>query len=283
MIRNLEKTLSMRTFILSVLFIATLTLAQSAQAESGSGSEGSLPKIEDRREDRNLPNSIQERRDLNKDIRNKLIEDRRDDLKDERNAAFKDIRDTRKDAIQQLRLDMPTSSPERRAAIKDIRMEERQEKKELKQTYKKEEFEARRNGLITSLTRVINQLKNAATKIDTRITEAKNAGKNTGNASSLLDSAEAKITTAEQALAAVVAYKPSTSSATSTEITAGTARSLGEAAIKAVREAHAALKEAAKELVNSIKGESLDDDDNDSDNSDDSSDDNSSTETTTNS
>jgi hypothetical protein len=204
-----------------------------------------------------LRSNIQERRELNKDIRNKILEDRKladEQAKDARKGALESIKLERKAGIAEIRRDIPTSSRERGEAIKEIREKEKAARQEVRSTYKKEEFAARKTALVARLNLVLGQLTTAYTKISTRVDEAEKAGKDVGNVPVLLDEAADKIDAAKVAVTELTNYTPSSSeTASTTEIIPGKAREVGEAAITAVKEAHAALKKAITTLVSIVK------------------------------
>lgn len=204
-----------------------------------------------------LRSNIQERRELNKDIRNKILEDRKlaeEQAKDARKGALESIKLERKAGIAEIRRDIPTSSRERGEAIKELREKEKAARQEVRATYKKEEFAARKTALVARLNQVLTQLTAAYTKISTRVDEAEKAGKDVGNVPVLLDEAADKIDAAKVAVTELTNYTPSSSeTASTTEIIPGKAREVGENAIKAVKEAHAALKKAITTLVSIVK------------------------------
>jgi len=199
-----------------------------------------------------IPEGIQERRELNQDIRNKILEERRlaeEQARNERKNAFEAIKIDRKDSVAEIRRDMPTSTLERNALIKDIRQNALEERKEVRATYKKDEFTARKTALVARLNAVLTQLTNAYTKISARVKEAESTGKNVGDVPQLLDEAADKIDSARSAVSNLVNYTPTTNT-TSTDINPEEARKVGENAIQAVKDAHAALKKAITTLVN---------------------------------
>lgn len=203
-----------------------------------------------------LPN-IQERRDQTQDIRNKILEDKRiaeEKARNERKNAFEVIKIDRKDNVAEIRRDMPTSSRERNALIKDVRQNALEQRKEVRATYKKDEFAARKTALVARLNAVLTQLTNAYTKISARVEEAESTGKNVGDVPQLLDEAADKIDVARSAVSDLVNYTPTPSTATtSTDVNPEEARKVGEAAIQAVKDAHAALKRAITTLVEIVR------------------------------
>lgn len=259
-----------------MVFVAALSLTTFSRAEAQTDTEPTLlieetptntsssnenstakPERDARGPIKELRSNIEERREINKDIRNKILEDRKlaeEQAKDARKGALEAIRLDRKDGIAEIRRDIPTSSRERGEAIKELREKQKDARQEVRATYKKEEFAARKTALIARLNQVLSQLVAAYTKVSARVDEAEKAGKDVGYVPALLDEAADKIDAAKVAVTELTNYTPSSDETTSsTDINAEKAREVGENAIAAVKDAHAALKKAITTLVSLVK------------------------------
>ncbi len=154
----------------------------------------------------------------------------RQGIKDERKAEVKDIR-------QQGREDMKNASSS-------------EERHEIRKNMRKDEFKVRKDAIIKQLNVTLNNLKQIRARISSRIDKAVSEGRDMTKAKSLLVIADAKIVLAEQAINAVAIFNPtatSTVTASSTTATStpvidlGKPREVGNTAIKALKQAHTAL------------------------------------------
>ena len=127
------------------------------------------------------------------------------------------------------------------------------EKRELKMTARKDVAITQKDMLVQRLTVVLDSLTKAKASIGTYIEKRVADGKPIGNAKALLATASTKIETARKAVTAVVAWKPDAKTSSSTEISLAKPRATADAAIKAVKEARAAIDAVVKELRSQIK------------------------------
>ncbi len=148
-----------------------------------------------------------------------------------------------------------------RSDIKDARKTatSSQIRKELKRVEKFEIFKIQHARLVRQLNLAVDNLKQIRDRLASRITKAEQSGRNMNEAKNLLSVADTKITAARQAIVTLSTYIPTaTSTATSTEPTASTTvdlqkpRQIGEAAIKAVKDAHKALVDVVRSIAKNM-------------------------------
>jgi exonuclease VII small subunit len=209
---------------------------------------------------------VEDRIELNKDIRNADLEKRqaiRQDIKAKTQENLekrkenienrKEIRGEMKEAIKErldgIRLIQATST----GMFKKIIGEKKEELKKMKT----EAFQIRKEALIKELNIAVNNLLNIASRIESRITKLESEGKILTDARNLLTSAKAKIDTAKinvEALNNMVMPTPrDTNTATSTEIDLSKPRQLGDIAIKSVKEAKDSLMKVVASIEKIVK------------------------------
>ncbi len=141
---------------------------------------------------------------------------------------------------------------EQRKEAKDIRTQGREdmknatssgERKEIRRDMRKEEFMIRKATLVRQLGIALNNLKQIRERISARINKVSAEGRNMTEAKRLLVIADGKITIAGQAITALAAINPTASSTVtaSSTIDLTKPRQAGDAAIKALKDAHKAL------------------------------------------
>lgn len=199
----------------------------------------------------------------NVEARNKLLEGRKDasttkpmiraDIKMMASSTLKERADIRSD---------------RREEVKDLRQEGRQDMKNASNTIERREirkdmrmdiFKARKEAIIKQLTVSLNNLKQIRERIGSRIEKAAAEGRDMTKAKSLLVTADTKITAAINAVQALIAYTPTTVTATSSTETSAEAsvelnkpRQMGEVAIKAIKEANTALVAVVRAIAQAM-------------------------------
>ncbi len=122
------------------------------------------------------------------------------------------------------------------------------QKREVRPTAPKGAALAQKEMLVKRLTLVLENLTKAKTNLSTYIDKRVADGKPIGNAKELLATFSAKLEVAKKAVAAVVAWKPDTKTASTTEISLTKPRETANAAIKAVNEARVAFQAVVVEL-----------------------------------
>jgi hypothetical protein len=218
-----------------ILTIATLAcvLALTASIAKAQGNPG--PK--------NIKAQIEDRKEMNKDVRNDLLK------KEE----------TRGPKAALTASSTATSSENFKRGPKD--------KVDMKKQMEARAFHARMNALLKQLTHAIQNLTDVVTRIESRITKAEASGRNMTEPKALLVTAKQKL---EKAKADVLALKnlasstPSTgtasTTATSTNTTGSTTpqvdltkpRQIGDAAIKSVKEARDALQKVVVSIAHNM-------------------------------
>lgn len=170
----------------------------------------------------------------NIEVRNKLLETRR--ISSSTRAEREDERENRREENQE----------NRREKIRDMRLDI---------------FKVRKNALVKQLSISIENLKQIRERIKSRIEKASESGRNMDQAKSALAIADSKITIAINAVESLKEYVPTTSTTVATASTTSTSevgidlgkpRQIGDAAIKAVKEAHAALVSVVKAIAHSM-------------------------------
>lgn len=126
--------------------------------------------------------------------------------------------------------------------------ERKEERKEIRQTARKDVALAEKDALVKRLTLALENLVKAKTSISSIIDKRVADGKAVGDAKKLLETASTKIELAKKAVLAIVAWKPDTKSASSTEISLTKPRETANAAIKATQEARKAIDVVIREM-----------------------------------
>lgn len=140
------------------------------------------------------------------------------------------------------------SKPLKNLVGSTTRKEIQVERKEIRQTARKDEAVAKKNALVKQLELTLNNLTKAKTSIASIIEKRVAEGKSVGNAQALLTVASTKIEDAKKAVASIDAWKPDTKTASSTEISLTKPRQSADAAIKAVKDARQAIDAVIKEV-----------------------------------
>ncbi len=157
---------------------------------------------------------------------------------------------------------------ERREDVKNIRQEGREdmknasgtmERREIRKDMRMDIFKTRKEAIIKQLTVSLNNLKQIRERIGSRIEKATSEGRDLTKAKELLITADAKITAAINAVEALKAYMPGSVTATSSVETSTEAsvdlnkpRQMGEAAIKAIKDAHEALVAVVRAIAQAM-------------------------------
>ena len=219
----------------------------------------SLSAATARAEDKPL-NPLRARAEANKEIRNEKYENLRD-LKASTSAIIKDMRgefrDDRKEfgsTSMMVRKDLRASTSEMFRKFKDDR-------KEIMLKMRKDSFEIRKNALVEHLNFALENLGNIRDRINERISKLDAEGKDTSSAEAKLSIADAKIASAKISIDALVELDGDSVNTTATstaEVELSKPRQVGDAAIKAVKDARDALKEVIQEIVKLVgKGRSM--------------------------
>lgn len=129
------------------------------------------------------------------------------------------------------------------------------QKREIRTTAKKEVALAQKDALVKRLNLAIENLTKAKANVTAFIEKRESEGKSIGAAKELLATFSTKLTAAQKAVGAVVAWKPDPKTASSTEISLTKPRETANVAIKAVNEARGAFEAVVKELRAQAKPE----------------------------
>jgi hypothetical protein len=120
----------------------------------------------------------------------------------------------------------------------------------------KGQFQVRKEALVKQLNIAIENLTNIAARLAERITKAEESGRNMTDAKASLTIAQTKLSQAKTAVNALSAYTPtvnSTTTATTTvQVDIEKARQVGDAAIKAVKDAKEALKKVIQDIAHNM-------------------------------
>jgi len=206
----------------------------------------------------------------NEDMRNQRLENRgvigssTRPFSDIRNASnTPDGREFRgpEDKKPFMNVNASSTRDDRREQIQDIRQQGREDiknasssedRKNIRKEIRKDEFAVRKEALSKQLDVAIQNLKQIRERINARITKSEQAGDDMVQAKSLLVLADAKIVTAEQALATFKAYVPTASSTATTTIEMARPREIADNAIKANKAAHEALVEVVRAIAHAM-------------------------------
>ncbi len=197
-----------------------------------------------------IKETIENRLEKNRDVRNPLIEKKKE-MREEAKELRSDMRAEAK-LMRASSTDMFKKSAEAR---KDIR-------EEIKKKMKLNEFNARKNALVKELTVAISNLTNISTRIEARITKAEAEGRVMTDSKALLAIANEKLATAKIEVAAFQALSIDSSATASSTETSATAevdlikpRTLGDAAIKSVKEAKEAFQKVIVSIAHNMEAE----------------------------
>ncbi len=127
------------------------------------------------------------------------------------------------------------------------------ERMEVARKMKRDVFQIRKDALVKQLNISIENLTNIAGRIAERIVKVESEGRNVTEAKASLVIANDKLVKAKAAVATFVAYVPPTaSSTTAVEVDLEKPRQVGDAAIKAVKEARDAFKKVIQDIAKNM-------------------------------
>jgi hypothetical protein len=121
-------------------------------------------------------------------------------------------------------------------------------RKEMVTKMKSDLFQTRANALVKQLNMSLENLTRIRTNLSDIITKQESLGKTMTEAKAALVIADAKIAQAKASVASLSTIVPATTTASTTDTDLTKPRQLGDAAIKAIKEARDALKEVARAL-----------------------------------
>mgnify|MGYP001576008140 CR=1 FL=1 len=177
-----------------------------------------------------------------------IIRDARGNIIEERKNLRTDYRDMRKE--------FGSSSPMTRKALlastSEMFKRFKDDRKEIMLKMRKDAFEIRKGALVQHLEFALENLENIAERIETRIEKLDDEGKDTAAAEAKFDIAVDKIAKARVAVDALASLDDDSANVTATttaEVELSKPREIGDAAIKAVKEARDAFKEVIQEIV----------------------------------
>lgn len=201
----MKKTINISIIVLILSFVISTGLT-NAQITNTSTTSNRTNRIENRIE--------------RKDVRNEKIEDMKEKIAE------------KKEQIKENRASTT-------AMFKNIK----NEKREVLKKMKIREFEIRKNALLKELNIAIRNLNSLNTKINERITNLDNQGKNTSEIKISLSIAKEKFEIAKTAVATLSSYSyASSTNASSTDIDLERPRKIGDEAIKAIKTARDEFK-----------------------------------------
>lgn len=194
--------------------------------------------------------AVIDNREANKDIRNNTLEKRVEIIK-ERREDVKEIRTDARGEMKDARGEMKMN----RASSTDMFKKSNEIRKEIAKKMETKVFEVRKNALVKELNLSITNLTSISTRIEARITKAESEGKTLTDAKTLLVTAKEKLETAKTAVAAfsaVSAPVASTDATATAEVDLAKPRQVGDAAIKAVKEARDAFQKVVQSIAHSM-------------------------------
>lgn len=194
----------------------------------------------------------------NEDTRNEMLERRRE-IASSTHATREDIRDERRDDIRGIRT-------EERKSLHDATSTE--DRREIRVEARLDIFKVRQDALVRQLTLSLSNLKQIRERVSSRIAKLEASSTDMTQAKADLATADAKISAAEAAINGVKSYVPPAPqfrNATSTEHISDNAnattsaivnldkpRKVGEAAIKAIKDARDALKVVVRDIAHTM-------------------------------
>jgi hypothetical protein len=175
-------------------------------------------------------------------------------LRDERANEDKDLRASTTERMRELRAERKDGMRDIRAStsamFKEIKGQKREEIKKMKVG----QFEMRKFALVNELNKAIRNLENIDSRLTARIANATSTRDMT-EAKAALVIAEGKLATAKIAVSALAAYRYSTSTVstgTSTDVSLEKPRQVGDAAIKAVKDARDSFKKVVELIAKNM-------------------------------
>lgn len=186
----------------------------------------------------------------NKEMRNNLLEKKQEVRKDLK-ADIKDIRTEAKGDIKDMRADMRMKNSSTTAEMFKRNTEIR---KDIAKKMEARIFEARKNALVKELVRSLENLSDISTRIDSRITKVEAEGRTMTEAHALLVTANEKLAKAKVDVAAFEALPVPTPSAgtdvsPTAEVDLVKPRTVGDTAIKSVKEARDAFQKVVRVIA----------------------------------
>lgn len=182
----------------------------------------------------------------------------RQEIRTERKGEVMEIRKEGKAEIKDLRSQMPMIRREIKSSDSGETFKKmKDEKVEMMKKMKGDIFSARKDALVKQLNISIENLTNIAGRLAERITKAEAAGRNMTDAKASLTIANDKLVKAKAAVTALAAYTPvktatSTTATSTPEVDVEKPRQIGDAAIKAVKEARDAFKKVLEDIAHNM-------------------------------
>jgi hypothetical protein len=243
--------------LMCILTISASALVVKAEYSSTSSEDGMRERIEKPFEKNDIRNARLEFDRQAKDIRLSGKNDIRAlrasstnqiaQLRDERANEDKDLRASTTERMRELRA-------ERKDGMRDIRASTSAMFKEEIKKMKVGQFEMRKFALVNELNKAIRNLENIDSRLTARIANATSTRDMT-EAKAALVIAEGKLATAKIAVSALAAYRYSTSTVstgTSTDVSLEKPRQVGDAAIKAVKDARDSFKKVIELIAKNM-------------------------------
>lgn len=183
-------------------------------------------------------------------------EQERKEIRQEKNDDIKDIRGLAKEELKDLKSQIPMIKREiKEGSTTEMFRKIKDQKIEILNKMKKDTFQVRKDALVKQLNIAIDNLTNIAARIAERITKAESSGRNMTTAKADLVIAQDKIVKAKAAITLLASFTPTTASSTGTttvEVDIKKPREIGDAAIKAVKEARDALKKVVQDIAHNM-------------------------------
>ncbi len=243
--------LNKTNLIFAVLVLGFFLVSNTASAQTES-TTGAAPKSD-------IKKTMQARDGVDQARFKEEIGEVRGDIREEKKAEVKNIKETTRNEVKDLKEKMLSERKDPRSAgsieeKKEIRLSNKEAmenfktaRKDAVKKMKTEEFKTRANALVKQLNISLEYLNNSRTKINDIITKQEASGKVLTDAKAALAVADTKIAAAKSAVEALNGLAATTETSTETDL--AKPRQLGDAAIKAVKEARDALKEVVKHIA----------------------------------
>ena len=243
--------LNKTNLIFAVLVLGFFLVSNTASAQTES-TTGAAPKS-------GIKKTMQARDGVDQARFKEEIGEVRGDIREEKKAEVKNIKETTRNEVKDLKEKMLSERKDPRSAgsieeKKEIRLSNKEAmenfktaRKDAVKKMKTEEFKTRANALVKQLNISLEYLNNSRTKINDIITKQEASGKVLTDAKAALAVADTKIAAAKSAVEALNGLAATTETSTETDL--AKPRQLGDAAIKAVKEARDALKEVVKHIA----------------------------------
>jgi hypothetical protein len=246
-----KNNLSFAVFILGFFLVSNTVGAQTASTTGAAPRPDTRKPIEGRKE-------MEIRKNI--DVR-KNVEERKE-VRDEKKMEVKNIKETSRAEIKDLKEKMVSERMNPRDASttearKEIRLSNKESmqdfktaRKDVVRKMKTDEFKVRADALVKQLKITLTNLSDIRTKVSVSISKQEAEGKVLTEAKAALAVADAKLAEAKLAVDSLanISTIPTTASTTETDITKP--RQIGDAAIKAVKDARNSLKLVVKSISN---------------------------------